>query len=114
LATIRALDPIYVDMTQSSAELLKLRRLIGETDMKSGRAVVHLKHGETDMKSGRAVVHLKLEDGSTYKEAGSMKFAEVAVDESTGSVTLRAQFPNPDGVLLPGMYVRAVLNQAVD
>ena len=97
LATIRMLDPIYVDMTQSSAELLKLRRLIGEAGMKSGRAKVRL----------------KLEDGSQYSQPGSMKFAEVAVDESTGSVTLRAEFPNPDGMLLPGMYVRAVLDQAV-
>lgn len=97
LATIRTLDPIYVDMTQSSAELLKLRRLIGESGMKSGRARVRL----------------KLEDGSEYDQPGSMKFAEVAVDESTGSVTLRAEFPNPKGELLPGMYVRAMLDQAV-
>ena len=98
LSTIRTLDPIYVDMTQSSAELLKLRRLVGENSVKSGRAKVQL----------------KLEDGSAYSESGSMKFAEVAVDESTGSVTLRAEFPNPNGVLLPGMYVRAVLDQAVN
>lgn len=97
LATIRTLDPIYVDMTQSSAELLKLRRLIGDSGMKSGRAKVKL----------------KLEDGSAYSQPGTMKFAEVSVDESTGSVTLRAEFPNPDGVLLPGMYVRAMLDQAV-
>jgi membrane fusion protein (multidrug efflux system) len=97
LATIRTLDPIYVDMTQSSAELLKLRRLIGEAGMKSGQAKVRL----------------RLEDGSQYKQAGTIKFQEVAVDESTGSVTLRAEFPNPEGVLLPGMYVRAVLDQAV-
>ncbi|WP_293863434.1 efflux RND transporter periplasmic adaptor subunit [Steroidobacter sp.] len=97
LATIRTLDPIYVDMTQSSAELLKLRRLLGESGMKSGRARVRL----------------KLEDGSEYDQPGSMKFAEVAVDESTGSVTLRAEFPNPKGELLPGMYVRAMLDQAV-
>lgn len=98
LATIRALDPIYVDMTQSSADILKLRRLVGESGMKSGRAKVHL----------------KLEDGSAYSHTGSMKFSEVAVDESTGSVTLRAEFPNPDDMLLPGMYVRAVLDQAVN
>lgn len=97
LATIRALDPIYVDMTQSSAELLKLRRMVGG-----------------GMKSGSAVVRLKLEDGSQYSEVGSMKFREVSVDESTGSVTLRAEFPNPDGVLLPGMYVRAMLDEATD
>jgi membrane fusion protein (multidrug efflux system) len=65
------------------------------------------------MKSGQAKVHLKLEDGSHYTHGGTIKFQEVAVDESTGSVTLRAQFPNPDGMLLPGMYVRAVLDQAV-
>ena len=97
LATIRTLDPIYVDMTQSSTELLRLRRLIGEAGMKSGEAKVRL----------------RLEDGSQYKQPGTIKFHEVAVDESTGSVTLRAQFPNPDGVLLPGMYVRAMLDQAV-
>jgi membrane fusion protein, multidrug efflux system len=98
LATIRALDPIYVDMTQSSADLLKLRRMIGEGTIKSGSTSVHL----------------KLEDGSQYAHGGSMKFQEVAVDESTGSVTLRAEFPNPEGMLLPGMYVRAVLDEAVD
>jgi membrane fusion protein (multidrug efflux system) len=98
LATIRALDPIYVDLTQSSAELLRLRKTVGA-------------HG---VKSGSAQVHLRLEDGSQYGPAGSMKFQEVSVDESTGSVTLRAEFPNPDGVLLPGMYVRAVLDEAVD
>jgi len=97
LATIRTLDPIYVDMTQSSTDMLKLRRLIGEADMKSGQAKVRL----------------RLEDGSQYKQAGTIKFHEVAVDESTGSVTLRAEFPNPEGVLLPGMYVRAQLDQAV-
>lgn len=98
LATIRALDPIYVDLTQSSAELLRLRKMIGAND---------------GVKSATARVHLKLEDGSKYSQAGSMKFQEVSVDESTGSVTLRAEFPNPNGVLLPGMYVRAVLDEAV-
>jgi membrane fusion protein (multidrug efflux system) len=98
LATIRALDPIYVDMTQSSAELLRLRRMVGANGIKSGTAKVRL----------------KLEDGTRYEPTGSMKFAEVSVDESTGSVTLRAEFPNPDGVLLPGMYVRALLDEAVD
>jgi len=98
LATIRALDPIYVDMTQSSAELLRLRRMVGANGIKSGTAKVRL----------------KLEDGTRYEPTGSMKFSEVSVDESTGSVTLRAEFPNPDGVLLPGMYVRALLDEAVD
>lgn len=98
LATIRALDPIYVDMTQSSTDLLRLRRMIGTGAIQSGSTKVSL----------------RLEDGTQYAHAGSMKFQEVSVDESTGSVTLRAQFPNPDGILLPGMYVRAVLDEAVD
>jgi membrane fusion protein, multidrug efflux system len=98
LATIRALDPIYVDLTQSSAQLLRLRKMLGADGMKSGSASVRL----------------KLEDGSDYSSLGTMKFQEVAVDESTGSVTLRAQFPNAEGVLLPGMYVRAVLDEAVN
>lgn len=98
LATIRALDPIYVDLTQSSAQLLRTRKLMGVTGMASGGASIRL----------------KLEDGSDYASRGTLKFQEVAVDEATGSITLRAQFPNPDGVLLPGMYVRAVLDQAVN
>lgn len=98
MATIRSLDPIYVDVTQSSASLLKLRRML-----KDGG--VHAASTE---------VQLKLEDGSTYPLKGTLQFAEVAVDQATGSVTLRAEFPNPDGLLLPGMYVRAVLDEAVD
>jgi len=96
LATIRALDPIYVDLTQSSAQLLRLRRQLS-TD---------------GLKLTSASVRLKLEDGSDYGRVGTLQFQEVSVDEATGSVTLRAQFPNPDGVLLPGMYVRAVLSLA--
>lgn len=98
LATIRVLDPIYVDLTQSSAALLQLRKL----------------RDTAGMQAGSAEVSLKLEDGSTYARKGRLKFSEVAVDEATGSVTLRAEFPNPDGTLLPGMYVRAVLDEAVD
>ena len=97
LATIRTLDPIYVDLTQSSAQLLRLRKLLGSEGMKSGSANVRL----------------KLEDGSDYALPGMLQFQEVMVDEATGSVTLRAQFPNPDNMLLPGMYVRAVLDDAV-
>jgi membrane fusion protein (multidrug efflux system) len=98
LATIRALDPMYVDLTQSSTQLLHLRRLLGSEGMQSGSRNVRL----------------KLEDGTEYPQAGALKFQEVSVDEATGSVTLRAQFPNPQGVLLPGMYVRAVLDEAVN
>jgi membrane fusion protein (multidrug efflux system) len=98
LATIRTLDPIYVDLTQSSAELLALRRSLAGGSLHAGSAAVSL----------------KLEDGTAYPLKGQLKFTEVAVDESTGAVTLRAQFPNPNGVLLPGMYVRAELDQAVD
>jgi membrane fusion protein (multidrug efflux system) len=98
LATIRALDPIYVDMTQSSTQLLELRRLLGSDGMTSGSRQVSL----------------KLENGDQYAEYGTLKFQEVAVDQATGSVTLRAQFPNPRGDLLPGMYVRAVLDEAVN
>lgn len=98
LATIRVLDPIYVDLTQSSADLLRLRRSLDAGDLRAGSAEVTL----------------KLDDGSVYPLKGRLKFAEVAVDESTGGVTMRAQFPNPKGVLLPGMYVRAELDSAVD
>ncbi|MGC3987727.1 MAG: efflux RND transporter periplasmic adaptor subunit [Pseudorhodoferax sp.] len=98
LATIRALDPIYVDVTQTSVALLKLRRALAQDGLQAGSASVKL----------------ALEDGSTYARTGRLQFSEVAVDQSTGSVTLRAVFPNPDGELLPGMYVRALLDQAVD
>jgi membrane fusion protein (multidrug efflux system) len=66
------------------------------------------------MSSGSRTVHLELEDGTQYTETGRLKFQEVAVDQATGSVTLRAQFPNPRGVLLPGMYVHAVVDEAVN
>jgi membrane fusion protein (multidrug efflux system) len=98
LATIRVLDPIYVDLTQSSTQLLKLRALLAQ------KGVTH----------GSAALSLKLEDGTVYQHSGMLQFQEIAVDESTGSVTLRATFPNPEGILLPGMYVRAVLDEAVD
>lgn len=98
LATIRTLDPIYVDLTQSSTQLLKLRALLTQQGLKKG--------GTT--------LALKLEDGSQYAHSGILQFQEVAVDESTGSVTLRATFPNPDGILLPGMYVRALLDEAIN
>lgn len=98
LATIRVLDPIYVDLTQSSTQLLKLRALLAQ------KGVTH----------GSTKLSLKLEDGSVYPHSGNLQFQEIAVDESTGSVTLRATFPNPDGILLPGMYVRAIIDEAID
>ena len=101
LATIQQLDPIYVDVTQSTAELLKLRR-----DLKSGQLQ---KAGENAAK-----VQLILEDGSTFAREGRLEFSEVSVDESTGSVTLRAVFPNPDHTLLPGMFVHARLQAGVN
>ncbi|THF62177.1 efflux RND transporter periplasmic adaptor subunit [Pseudothauera rhizosphaerae] len=100
LVTVQQLDPIYVDLTQSSAELLKLRR-----DLESGR--VQRKAAE------ELPVRLLLEDGSEYAVPGRLAFSEVSVDQATGSVTLRAVFPNPNGELLPGMYVRARLEQGV-
>ena len=98
LATIRALDPIYVDLTESSEARLRLRAQLGAGTLQKGSTKVKLKLG----------------DGSTYAQVGRLEFAEVAVEEATGSVTLRAIFPNPEETLLPGMYVRAVLDQAVD
>jgi membrane fusion protein (multidrug efflux system) len=97
LATITQLDPIYVDIQQSSTDLLKLRQAIA-----AGGAMPN-----------EAAVRLKLEDGSDYGQTGTLEFSEVTVDPSTGSVTLRARFPNHQGLLMPGMYVRAVISQAV-
>ncbi|MCE2594526.1 efflux RND transporter periplasmic adaptor subunit [Motilimonas cestriensis] len=99
LATIQQLDPINVDIVQSSAQLLRLK--------------AKLKQGQLQA-SENANVRLVLEDGSTYNQEGTLQFSEVSVDENTGSVTLRAEFPNPDGILLPGMYVRAILNAGSD
>jgi membrane fusion protein (multidrug efflux system) len=97
LATIRALDPIYVDLTQSSAQLLKLRRQ--QAALQRGAVTP---------------VAITLEDGTPYAHAGKLELTEVAVDEATGSVTLRAVFPNPEHELLPGMYVHATVDNGVD
>ncbi len=97
LATVQQLDPIYVDLTQSSSQMLELRRRIASGEVR--------RDGDT------LPVTLTLEDGSRYAHAGRLAFSEVSVDESTGSVTLRAEFPNPDGLLLPGMFVRAQVTQ---
>ena len=101
LATVQQLDPIYVDVTQTSTELMRLKR-----DLASGA----LKRNGKDA----AKVSLVLEDGTVYPQSGSLQFSEVSVDAGTGSVTLRAVFPNPKQDLLPGMYVRARLEEGVD
>jgi membrane fusion protein (multidrug efflux system) len=98
LTTIQRIDPIYVDMQQSSAELTTLRQAIA-----SG-----------GVSQGSADVRLRLEDGSAYGFAGTVEFSEMTVNESTGTVTLRARFPNPNGLLLPGMFVTAMFDQAID
>ncbi len=100
LAVIRQLDPLYVDITQSSKELLVMKR-----QMASGQLV--------QSAIGGTVIRLVLEDGSEYAHPGSLQFSEVSVDQSTGAVTLRATVPNPDTLLLPGMFVRARLEQGV-
>lgn len=93
LATIQKLDPMYVDLTQSSDEYMALRKQLTENGIKP-----------TELS-----VRLKLENGTAYAVQGTFKFSDVAVDEATGSVTLRAAFPNPNNALLPGLYVRAEL-----
>jgi membrane fusion protein (multidrug efflux system) len=95
LATIQRLDPMFVDLQESSANLLELRRQLSD-----GRP------------AASAEVRLRLEDGSEYEHTGTLQFAEATVDPSTGSVTLRARIENPDGLLLPGMYVRGIVVQA--
>ncbi len=99
LATIQTLDPIYVDTNQSTSELLALRRAVA-SDQQAGSAT--------------AAVTLELDDGTPYPLEGTLQFQEVSVDSTTGTVTLRAQFPNPDGVLLPGMFVRAKIIERIE
>ncbi|WP_028989872.1 efflux RND transporter periplasmic adaptor subunit [Thermithiobacillus tepidarius DSM 3134] len=100
LTTVTQLDPIYVDISQPATELLRLRR--------------ELESGQLQRASGSAAkVRLVLEDGSEYAQDGKMEITEVTVDPSTGSVALRAVFPNPDRLLLPGMFVRARLQEGV-
>lgn len=97
LATIARLDPVFVDIQQSTADLLRLREALAK-----GGAV-----------STAAQVHLKLPDGSMYGYTGTVEFSEVIVDQGTGTVTIRARFPNPQSILLPGMFVTAQFAQAV-
>ena len=98
LASIQTLDPIFVDVTQSSADLLRLTRALS-----SGGFV-----------PSEAPVTLTLPDGSDFGHGGTLEFSEPVVDPATGSVTLRATFPNPDALLLPGMFVRAYVTEAID
>jgi membrane fusion protein (multidrug efflux system) len=101
LATIGTLDPIYVDMNQSTGELLALRQALAVGDI-SGQS------------PDTAAVTLTLEDGRRYPHEGTLKFREIVVDQTTASLTLRAQFPNPDGLLLPGMFVRATIVAGIE
>jgi membrane fusion protein (multidrug efflux system) len=100
MTTVQQIDPIKVDLTQSSVEGLRLR-----SDYASGK--LKLNGAE------QAKVMLLLEDGTQYARAGTLQFTDITVDPSTGSVTVRALFPNPDGVLLPGMFVRARIDEGV-
>ncbi|WP_404969314.1 efflux RND transporter periplasmic adaptor subunit [Sphingomonas sp. PP-CC-1A-547] len=98
LAQIQRLDPMFVDIQQSSGDLLALRRSLGQNGIVATRAEVRL----------------TLEDGSEYGATGSVEFAEALVNTETGTVTLRARFPNPQGLLLPGMFVQAKFAQAIN
>jgi membrane fusion protein, multidrug efflux system len=100
LVTVTQLDPIYVDVTQPAVVLLRLQR-----ELDAGQLV--------NRGGNAAAVGLKLEDGSKYGREGTLKFSEVTVDPSTGSVTLRVEFPNPSHLLLPGMFVRARIQEGV-
>ncbi|CAE6775243.1 efflux RND transporter periplasmic adaptor subunit [Paraburkholderia aspalathi] len=101
LATVQQLDPVYVDLTQSSLDGLKLRREVQEGRLKTSGP-------------DAAKVSLILEDGRTYSEKGKLQFTDVTVDQTTGSVTVRAIFKNTDKVLLPGMFVRARIEEGIN
>lgn len=105
MAVVQTLDPIYVTITQSSADVLRLRRALAEGKVK---------RADGRDNAGAAKVTLVTEDGQPYAKAGKLLFSDVSVDESTGAITMRAEFPNPDRTLLPGMYVRTRLEQAVN
>lgn len=101
LAVIQQLDPIYFDFTQSSADLLRMRNSFDKGQLQK-------------VASDEAKVSLILEDGTNYQYPGKLLFSDITVDPSTGMITLRAQFPNPDHLLLPGMFARVQLEQAID
>jgi membrane fusion protein (multidrug efflux system) len=98
LTTVQQLDPMYVDVRQSTADLLRLKRQIAAGEL-------------TQDNDAAALVSFQLEDGSTYAEQGTLQFSDVTVDESTGMVTLRVIVPNPQQLLLPGMFMRATLQE---
>jgi len=100
LAVIRQLDPVYFDFTQSSAEVLRLRRALEKGSFESASP-------------GEARVTLILEDGTVYRHAGKLLFSDIAVDPSTGTITLRAEVPNPENLLMPGMFARAQIVEGV-
>jgi membrane fusion protein (multidrug efflux system) len=100
LATVQQLDPIYVDVTQSSNDFLRLKQELAD--------------GKLKQENGKAKVKLMTSDGISYSQEGSLEFSEVTVDQTTGSITLRAIFPNPDKTLLPGMFVRAQLEEGTN
>ena len=98
LATIRDTNSVYVDLSQSNTQLLALRKLLSQENIQKGNAEVSL----------------TLSDGTLYEHKGELQLQEIAVDESTGSVTLRALFPNEKGILLPGMFVKTIVQGAID
>ncbi|ORM50705.1 efflux transporter periplasmic adaptor subunit [Pantoea conspicua] len=100
LATVQQLDPMYVDVTQSSEDFMRLRS--------------ELESGQLKQNDGKANVTLLMQNGSSYAQPGTLEFSDVTVDETTGSITLRAIFPNPNHVLLPGMFVRARLDEGTN
>ena len=101
MATVQQLDPVYVTITQSSAELMRLKNALASGQLKSAG-------------KDQARVTLLTEDGQPYAREGRLLFSDVSVDESSGAVSMRAQFPNPERTLLPGMYVRARLEQGIN
>ncbi|KGD84508.1 membrane fusion protein (multidrug efflux system) [Pantoea sp. PNA 14-12] len=100
LATVQQLDPMYVDVTQSSEDFLRLRS--------------ELASGQLKQNDGKANVTLLMQNGKNYAQPGTLEFSDVTVDQTTGSITLRAIFPNPDKALLPGMFVRARLDEGTN
>src|SRR5882724_3060364 len=101
LAVIRQLDPVYFDFTQSSTEVLRLKRAMEKGSLESAAP-------------GEARVTLMLEDGTVYQHAGKLLFSDIAVDPTTGTITLRAEVPNPENLLMPGMFARAQIVEGVN